>query len=237
MNPYLEKEVIWHDFHTTFIPTAAEVLTPQVAPNYMVRICSRKYSCELSPDDFRFMSSPPESIPASDRRIESPVYGRAPIATELERESFLQVQDRESQQIVTVIELLSSANKTMGPGRAQYLGKREEILRSNVNLVEIDLLRGDMRLPLDGLPECDYYAMVSRPAELPQVGLWPIQLRDPLPIIPIPLVPRLADAQLDLQLVLNKVFDAAGYHFYVYDLAPQPPLRPSDAEWARQFLP
>lgn len=69
------------------------------------------------------------------------------------------------------------------------------------------------------------------------MGLWPIRLRDRLPTIPIPLAPPDPDVMLDLQAVLDRTYDAAGYGKYAYSDAPQPPLSPQDAEWARQFIP
>jgi hypothetical protein len=38
MNPYLEQESAWHDFHTSFIAQIRTVLTPQVVPRYFVKI-------------------------------------------------------------------------------------------------------------------------------------------------------------------------------------------------------
>ena len=156
-------------------------------------------------------------------------------AVDIERHSYLEIRDRQRRQLVTVIELLSPSNKSSGPDRDQYLGKRERILASRTHLVELDLLRGGPRLPLEDLPACDYYAMVSRCNERPRVGLWPIGLRDRLPTIPIPLLPPDPDARLDLQAVLNHVYDAAGYEDYVYANPPEPALGEADAAWARQF--
>jgi hypothetical protein len=45
-----------------------------------------------------------------------------------------------TKELVTTIELLSPANK-VGEGLQRYRRKREEILRSNVHLIEVDLLR------------------------------------------------------------------------------------------------
>jgi hypothetical protein len=45
------------------------------------------------------------------------------------------------------------------------------------------------------------------------------------------------EARLDLQEVLNRVYDAAGYRYYIYAEEPAPPLSPADVEWARQFVP
>src|SRR5580692_10620329 len=55
--------------------------------------------------------------------------------------SHLQIIDRESREVVTVIELLSPTNKRPGEHRAQYLAKRSAVRHSNAHLVEIDLLR------------------------------------------------------------------------------------------------
>jgi hypothetical protein len=131
--------------------------------------------------------------------------------------------------------LLSPSNKTSD--REQYLAKRRQFLASQVHLVELDLVRGGPRLPLQNLPKCDYYAIVSRAEERPRVGLWPLRLRDRLPVIPIPLRSHEPEARLDLQEVLHLVYDAAAYEDYIYKGEPEPRLRPADAKWARQFVP
>jgi hypothetical protein len=243
MNPYLEQEDVWHDFHQRFIAAAADSIGPQVAPNYIVKIDSHAYIHELPANERRLLGRPDIAVSqthtggaANPAATQAPVYGRLPLAVDVERQSFLQVFDRQTRQLVTVIELLSPSNKAPGADREQYLGKREDVFRSNANLVEIDLLRGHPRLPVEGLPDCDYYVLVSRPGERPRVGLWPIHLRDPLPPVPIPLRPENSDATLELQFLLHKIFDAAGYAYYLYNSAPQPPLAAEDTEWARELL-
>src|SRR5262249_27388947 len=136
----------------------------------------------------------------------------------------------------TVIELLSPSNKR-GEDRVQYLAKRDRLLASPVNLVEIDLLRGGRRLPVIGLPNCAYYALVSQPAERPDVGLWPIRLRERLPVLPVRLRAGEAAASLDLQDVLPRVYDEAGFADHIYTGEPEPPLRGDDEAWVRQVLP
>ena len=133
-----------------------------------------------------------------------------------------------------MIELLSPSNKYSGTDREQYLGKRGEILASRTHLVEIDLLRGGPRMPFGSLPECAYYVMVSRVEERPEADLWPIRLRDPLPILPIPLRDPDPDVRVDLQAVLHRVYDAARYGNYIYEGSPHPALSAADAAWARQ---
>jgi hypothetical protein len=115
--------------------------------------------------------------------------------------------------------------------REQYLMKRKEILAGQAHFVEIDLLRLGGRMPVEGMPECDYCVMVSRYELRPRVGLWPIRLRDRLPVIPVPLNLPDPDARVDLQQLLHTVYDSARYENYIYDGAPEPPLAGEDAAW------
>jgi hypothetical protein len=78
--------------------------------------------------------------------------------------------------------------------------------------------------------------MVSRAEERPRVGLWPLNLREPLPPVTVPLPAPHVGARLDLQALIHAVYEEAGYEFYVYDGQPDPPLSPEDATWAHQFL-
>ena len=246
MNPYLEHDDAWHDFHERFAPAAAEVLAPQVHPNYIVKIDERVYVHDLAEDESRFVGRPDVYVARGTRRtattpgatavLEAPVRVRLP-AVEIERLNYVQILDRRNRQLVTVVELLSPSNKTPGDDRDQYLAKRAELLASSVNLVEIDLLRGGPRMPCEDLPDCDYCVMVSRVQDRPEAGLWPIALPNRLPEIPVPLRPPDGEARLDLQAVLHRIYDAAGYEYYIYDSLPSPPLSSQDAAWAQQFVP
>lgn len=168
--------------------------------------------------------------------VAAPVQLTLP-ALDTESESWLEIRDRRDRRLVTVMELLSPSNKTPGADRNAYLGKRRQVLASMAHLVEIDLRRGGERPHLPELPPCDCFVLISRYSERPNLGLWPIGLRDRLPTVPIPLAAPDPDVLLDLQAVLDRTYDAAGYGKYVYAASPQPPLSPDDAEWARQFVP
>jgi hypothetical protein len=87
--------------------------------------------------------------------LAAPARVELPPAIDVERLSFLEVRDRKSRQVVSVIELLSPSNKAIGSDRDQYVNKRTQLLSSPVHLVEIDLLRGGPRMPFFGLPTCD----------------------------------------------------------------------------------
>jgi hypothetical protein len=62
-------------------------------------------------------------------------------------------------------------------------------------------------------------------------------LREALPVIPIPLRRPHADATVDLQPLLNSIFDRGGYATYLYETPPEPSLRGEDAAWAAALLP
>lgn len=245
MNPYLEQEDAWHDFHERCLPLVAERIAVQVDPQYIVKIDEHVYIHELSAEQRRFLGRADVTVgrspPAAATRtamgvLEAPAEGYLP-AVDVERLAFVEIRDRRNRQLVTLIELLSPANKRPGGDRDQYLAKRNEILASAAHFVELDLLRGGLRPPVEERPRCDYCVLVSRCEQRPRVGIWPLRLSERLPLIPIPLRAPDPDAQLDLQELLHDIYDKARYQTYIYDGAPDPPLTPQDEVWARQFLP
>jgi hypothetical protein len=197
MDPYLEQEILWHDFHERFLPAAAAQISAQVLPRYIVLIDEHVYLNDVE-----------------------------------ERETFLTVCDRASRQVITVIELLSPTNKRPGPNRRRYITKRADLLHSPAHLVEIDLLRGGPPMPAEDRPECVYSVLICRADARPGAGFWPIALREPLPTVPIPLRAGEPDAHLDLRATLDRVYDEAGYRYFLYEHPPDPPLTGGDGEWA-----
>jgi hypothetical protein len=242
MNPYLEQPDVWHDFHQAMITAIRNELTPQIRPGYVAKIDDHIYIHELAGED-RYLigrsdvsvvpSQGGVAISARPHSVVAPAHGLIPLNVDEVRESFIEIRDRESRELVTVIELLSPTNKSHAADREQYIGKRKALLAHNPHLVEIDLLRGGERMPVEGMPACDYVVMVSRSYERPRVDLWPLALRDPLPTIPIPLRRDDRDATLDLQRLLHEQYDAAGYEDYIYRTSPQPPLSEADTEWVQ----
>jgi hypothetical protein len=245
MNPYLEQVYAWHDFHESFMPEVRGMLSPQVRPRYFVKIDEHVYVHQLDEESRGFlgrtdiaMAKGPSfgSQASATDLLEAPAFVWQP-SVDVERHSYLEIRDRENLQLITVIELLSPSNKRLGSDRDQYLAKQSQLLSSTANLVEIDLLRGGPRMPWLEMPVCDYCVVVSRVEERPRAGIWPIQLRTRLPIIPVPLRTGEPDAKLDLQQILNQIYDAAGYEDYIYTRQPDPPLTAEDAAWAKSFLP
>jgi hypothetical protein len=245
MNPYLEHPSVWHDFHERFLPQAADALGSQVLPRYFVKIDEHLYVHELAEESRRLVGRDDLSVTHLSSFEELPSAGAGLLTApaevtaahvDIESSSYLEIVDRESRQVVTVVELLSPSNKLAGSDREQYVSKARQLMWTNVNLVEIDLLRCGSRMPWLGMSACDYCVVVSRPQQSPRAGLWPIQLRDRLPVIPVPLRLGDADARLDLQQLLHRIYDSAGYGYYVYDRSPEPALPPVDAEWARGLV-
>lgn len=245
MNPYLEQPAVWSDFHHRFCSAFAEDLTAQVRPSFIVKIDEHVYIHELPDEQRKFIGRGDVNLStfsASTGMTPSGGVATAPLkvdlpAVDFERLAFLEIRDRHSGQIVTIIEFLSPSNKDSGPDREQYLAKRGQLLASPVHLVEIDLLRGGPRLPLNRLPDCDYYALVSRVEERPRADMWAWRLCERMPILPVPLRAPHLDAHVDLQKLLDRIYDAAGYEDYIYRTEPQPRLSLEDATWAQGFVP
>jgi hypothetical protein len=157
MNPYLEQEEVWHDFHERVCPQVAELLTAQVRPHYIVKIDEHIYVHERPRESRRLVARSDVEIArlsgiggtAATAVLEAPARVRLP-AVDMERVSFVEVRDRAHRQLITVIEFLSPSNKKPGPFRQQYLAKRAQVLNSPVHFVELDLLRGGPRMPLQG---------------------------------------------------------------------------------------
>jgi uncharacterized protein DUF4058 len=244
MNPYLEHPSVWHDFHQSFIPAAREALTPQVTPRYFVRVEEHVYLRDPEDDGKILLGQsdvdvgltlPPKRDDAAVALLSAPVQIDMPELDEL-RLDYLEVLTVNDRKLVTVIELLSPANKDAGPHRDRYLRKRQELIANGVNFVELDLLRGGPRLPPVNRTKCDYYALVCRTVRRPKADVWPIALRDPLPPIPIPLAPGDREAELNVGAVLNRVYDGAGYAHTIYEHQPIPRLSPADAVWAEEIV-
>ena len=141
-------------------------------------------------------------------------------------------------QVVTAIEVLSPANKDPGEDRRAYLRKRDEYL-GVVDLVEIDLLRAGERMPAGKPPPppSDYLMLACRADRFPEVETWAVTVRDPLPVLPVPLGPAHPPCPLDLRACLDRVYDETRAAVGIdYARPPEYPLRPADAEWAAGLL-
>lgn len=145
--------------------------------------------------------------------------------------------------VITTIEFLSPSNKLAGDGLEQYQKKQLECRDAGVNLVEIDLTRAGRRQLLAhrwaGTRQHDSTWQISvwRAAWPARCELYPAQLRDPLPVIRIPLRPTDPDVLLDLGAIVRAAYAAARYDRTTdYRRPCEPPLAGEEAEWADQTL-
>lgn len=158
------------------------------------------------------------------------------------KQRYLEIRDVATREVITVIEILSPANKRRGDGRRQYERKRQKVLESQTHLVEIDLLRaGDpMPLALPGAAENGppaYRIVVSRSPRRPYADVYLFSLRQPIPNVPIPLRPGDEEPLLPLNDLLHAVYDQGAYDLVVdYGRPPQPPLADEDAAWSQTLL-
>src|SRR2546427_8498850 len=146
MDPYLERRAHWHAVHTRLLVAIADALGPQVWPHYRVDIELRTYIALLTSEslagisDVLVMSSPREvGHPIAPAPGIAPQVVEVPIPEEI-HERYLVVREVTTQDVVTVLAILSLANKLTHEGREAYEAKRTIVLGSKTNLVEIDLL-------------------------------------------------------------------------------------------------
>ena len=140
---------------------------------------------------------------------------------------------------MTVIELLSPANKRKGKGRDIYEAKRAAILGSASHFVEIDLLRKNSPFPIHGASELgDYYVLVSRASKRPRAELYTFTMRESLPEFLLPLKEATESIAVDLQDIFQKVCDQASYDLRIDYTQPSPPpaLAAVDQEWVKGLL-
>jgi hypothetical protein len=153
------------------------------------------------------------------------------------RETYLEIRGK-NDRVVTVLELLSPANKTQGEGRDLYERKRLRVLSGNVNLVEIDLLRAGQPMAVrgNGHPAA-YHIFVSRAAKRPLADLYYFGVRDPIPDFPLPLLQNDWEVMVELNDLLHALYDRSGYDLRIdYGKDPEPPLETGDALWSDALL-
>jgi len=261
MDPYLEAPDTWPDFHDALATEIRSELNALLPEPYYARLQVRlEVGIVLGEGgprrivpDVVVMRRPeePEAVaPVRDRprtEISEPVH--LTIRSEPLRHPFVEIRDpTRGHALITLIGIVSPSNKGPGPDREAYEAKQREVLHSDVNLIEIDLLRGGERLlPYPELREAvarlspDYLILVNRALGRRAMGtdyeLYPVGLREPLPCIPVPLRFGDRDVPLDLQVMVNRAYDRGPYRRMMdYARPPDPPLSEEDAAWADALL-
>ncbi len=249
VDPYLEDSE-WGSFHAQLIASMARQLAPQLRPRY-VALTEKRFTYD-EPDDLSITEhngsiypdvAVAERAPMSSTSsamfvtVLEPTLQMPTVLPEQVPQRWLEIQDVAERRLVTVIELLSPANKR-GRGYEEYIERRERLLLSRAHLLEIDLLRRGRRVPMrEPLPKAPYFLFLSRVQKRPLTDVWTIALDQPLPRIGVPLLPGDDDVVLDLQAAFTDVYDSIGYDLLLnYDDPPEIKLAGEAAEWARQLI-
>ena len=245
MDPYLEQRALWPNVHNSLITALRDYLAPRLRPRYFVAIEERTYID--SSGGLTFASRPDVAVlrvkePATLYQTESS-HAQAGVATvevptlDIARETYLEIRGK-NDRVVTVLELLSPANKTQGEGRDLYERKRLRVLSSDANLIEIDLLRAGQPMAVRGNGHpASYHILVSRAATRPLADLYYFGVRDPIPDFPLPLLHNDWEVMVELKDLLHELYDRAGYDLRIdYRQEPEPPLEHEDALWSDALL-
>ncbi len=215
MNPYLEQPELWHQVYNRLIVAIADDLTPQIAPNYRVSIEERVYT---SVDDLLLVGIADVAVtdrqnsgtPLATVRRTEPSRVKVPMPEEV-TERFLEVRSTQSKEVISIVEILSPKNKRSKEGRSTYENKRQRILASSTNLIEIDLLRLGEPMSIVGAVDDSYRILISRAVDRPDADLYTFDLRTSIPAIPIPLRAREPEPVIDLQKLVNEIYDRARF--------------------------
>jgi hypothetical protein len=240
MDPYIEDQ-FWSSFHAQLCVEIARQLTPQLAGRYAALVEERAITESIGELSIvRRDIRPDVSVATRQRPVTSSATSlieRGPVQMQASYETsgrmhFVEIRSVRGLELITLIELLSPANKR-GEGRNEYLTKRSDVLRSTVNLVEIDLLLSGQRVPMvEPYPESDYVAMLHRANDRPIADVWPIKLAETLPTIPIPLASGDTEVSLDLQHAVTTVLETTRlFDIIDYSLPLHAPLKPEELGW------
>lgn len=249
MDPYLEGSD-WPDFHNSLAYVIKKTLAPQVAPAYVVRL--EKYvlldtepaqSLGIVYPDLEVWQKPPGSMSEPSVLYESspiltPPTLTIPLPGPIEvRVPVVEIRDMENKRLITSIEILSPVNKR-SPAFENYVKKQQKLHEKGVHLLEIDLLRQGRRRLKHPVAVSAHYLVSLLRGDRPAADLWAIDIRDFLPVIPVPLKAPDGDAILDLQKVFDTVYEES---FYAGTLPykkdpPLPAFSPEELTWIQNRL-
>lgn len=257
MDPYIEASGLWEDFHNHLIEKIYDRLAEAAPSRYLVRTGERSYLVLMEAEGKKSYPFKPDvtiSAPEKGKKPSRKKGGTAvaepptevePLTlrafiTEEHRETFIEIHDTDPElRLVTTIEVLSPSNKRPGTeGWEQYQRKRQSVLLGGVNLVEIDLLRDGRRPPmLDPWPDSPYTLLVARARKYQLCKVWPVHFQRSLPSIPIPLSKPDPDISIQLQPMIEAIYERSRYARTIdYGKPLTPPLSDEETAWLASRL-
>jgi Protein of unknown function (DUF4058) len=195
IDPYLEGQDLWPDFHVRFITTLCDAISEQLPDSYVARIDERMNLVERPHEEVKQIR-PDLAVVRQRPGHTAAETGQGTLTLEpvtiplrfLEeyREVFIEILHWPNHKVVAVVELLSPSNKA-GNTRRDYLVKRNGLMNRDIHLIELDFLVGGRRLPMERqLPPSEYFALIARAERRPDCDVFAWTVRDRLPTIPIP---------------------------------------------------
>jgi hypothetical protein len=247
INPYLEAPHLWPDVHHRLITAIGNQIQLQLSPHYSAAITPyvALESLEISPSkmavpDVGVLEQETKSQTKGGVAVLSALMTRTAIMEIPTRYARLEIRSVEGEKLVTAIKLLSPANKRPGTdGIEAYEKKRQEFFKSDAHLLEIDLLRAGQRLKFtQPLPDNPYFIFLSRAEKRPVIDVWPLSIREAIPVVPVPLLRPDPDVVLDLGQALQEIYESAKYERRIdYSKAPPPPVfSAEDLVWIEGHL-
>jgi hypothetical protein len=244
VNPYIETgDDLWVGFHNTLVSFIGIQLNPILNPRGYAAYVEKRVDLAYEDDQERHLRADVEIAEASPRpgpassaaavldirpaEMTLPLPERIPAA-------YLEIRRAGRRKPVTSIEILSPYNKR-GQGRRIYHRRRNALLATKVNLIEIDLLLAGRRPEVLGVvPAGDFYAYVSRGDRRPKCEVYAWSVRQPIPRLPVPLRLGDDDAVLDLAKAYAMTYDGGPYTFDLTYNRPVAGLSEDDQRWAAE---
>lgn len=188
MDPFLEDPKHWKTFQQHYVSALYHILLPGLVDRYRARVGMRSYTVEM------------------------PLF--TSVLRESHEEPFVEIRERGDGRLITLIDVVSPANKTTSAGREAYLATRKLIENQRANALEIDLVtQGQPMLDFarDALPEHDYTFTVTRGSSPGKFEIYTTTVQKRLPKFKLPLAYDDRDAMLDLQDVFRRAYDLGGF--------------------------
>jgi hypothetical protein len=256
MDPYIEACGLWGDFHHDLISEIKYALAEVAPERYLVRAGERSYVVLVEEEGKTSRPFVPDVSVTTERNkkrsrkkggaaVSEPVLAAEPVLMrafieEEHQEAFVEIYEaRPRLRLVTSIEVLSPSNKRPHtPGWDLYLRKRQSLLLGETSLVEIDLLRGGQRMPmLDPWPDSPYTFLVARAKKYDLCQVWPVSFQIPSPSVPIPLAKPDPDILLNLQAMIDSIYQRSRYERSIdYRKPLSPPLLDAETAWLKKQL-
>ena len=212
MDPYLEDPARFPVFRKQLVAALYQLLLPGLVDRYRARVHSRQYESELV-------------LFTSVQKFQHD-------------EEYIEIRSRTDGRLVTLVDVVSIANRTTSAGRDAYLATRGLAQAERANVLELDLVtQGKPPLTFNraDLPAHHYIAIVSRANNSTTHECFPANLRRRLPKIRLPLSADDRDTVIDLQVVFARAYEQSQLEKKIAYGAPLPAdvvLPADDRDWA-----